>query len=763
MRTTGKRAGQMAETQQESRSKRQVSRPGADDQPNSTSPGVEGSSTVRDVVAASVDSSTLNTLTNDEVRQAIGFLRGEDNPFDVFVAAQSADESFFGFHTPEVHAEAQEKIRRAIDKYAKPDYRTRHDLYPTRALLVRGARGAGKTHLLHAVQFRDDGAHDLLVRPRYFEKQYPFAEYVLKEIVRTLLGGDETEPPSPLRWAADRVARRLLREALLGMSPQDWLERTEQPSGMTILFGRRRRTQMARRYELTDELALETNELPLMALCRRHGLEPDVSRLIVAEHVDASDPGTRSLVRMRRRLLMAFYESHLADSLDPLTSFLETGFADASDGLGATRAALVDDLLRTLVEVLAAAGVPVVVAFDNIERLLAPLGRLDAAIAQSFFSGIAQLIDGVSGIFLLLFVEDGLWIECTQQAIDSFARDRLLLGIRMRDYGHVAEIPLGAPSSQAIEAIVRRRMAPLRVRLDPSDRLPGLFPFGGSDVRAIAGHSSDVLRAALLRLRDRYDEIVLNGPASPPGVGQSNDSTVRVSLPSSTRSVPSERLSQVQVDREILQPRWDAAIGRALRRVETTPRGSLAGELHAGLGRWLDTFVDVAGTSAPIHTRGSAFRLFRVESGVAFGDHPSFGLLTVAHWQTGGGDIRRVGAGLVLAMGSGMPRDLAIKLSVFRNRPTLVDELVVMWPDRDSSFQLADMPVGSRKVWEEEAVQLPVHLCGLSGAELCWILAFIDWSDEIAESARPGWPDHAVREFVRARTAALLERLAPNC
>jgi hypothetical protein len=71
-------------------------------------------------------------------RSAIGFLRGEDNPFDIFVATQSADEDFFRFHAPEVHEEAQVKIRRAIEKYSEPNYRVRHQLHPTRTLLVRG-------------------------------------------------------------------------------------------------------------------------------------------------------------------------------------------------------------------------------------------------------------------------------------------------------------------------------------------------------------------------------------------------------------------------------------------------------------------------------------------------------------------------------------------------------------------------------------------------------------------------------------------------
>jgi hypothetical protein len=707
----------------------------------------------------------VTSPNGDDARAAIGFLRGEDNPFDIFVAAQSADDDFFCFHAPEIHAEAQAKVRRAIEKYAEPDYRSRHQLHPTRALLVRGARGAGKTHLLHAIQFRDDGVHDLLVRPRYFEKQYPFAEYVLKEIVRTLLGGDESDPPSPLRWAAGRITRRLLLETVLSLSPHDWLERTARPSGLGILLGRRCSKQQIRQQELVRELIDDPVEEPLAAICTRHRLDIDTAWTIVSEHVARCEFGTRSLIRMRRRLLLAMFELGMSGRVDPLTTFLESGFAEPADGLAATRAALVDELLRTLVEVLAAVGVPVVIALDNIERLLAPLGRLDVQVAQAFFSGVAQLIDGVRGILLLLFVEDGLWIQCAQHAIDSFARDRLLLGIRMRDYGHVAELQLGPASFQAIDAIVRRRMAPLRARIERADRLPGLFPFDSADLRAIADHSNDVLRAALLRLRDRYDELVLSGSSGPTtGLAQDTSATpFDYEADHRTAAVVPERVSQLQVEREVLQPKWDSAVTRAARRMETTPCGSLAGELHAGLGRWLETFADNSGSVAPIEADGSAWRLLRVDTGITFGDHPTFGLLTVGYWQpAAGGDVRSVGIGLVLGMGSGMPRDLAVKLSVVKVRPAPADELVILWPDRDATFQPCDLPTGSRKVWNEHAPHGSVVLSGLPSADLAWLLAFNDWTNETAELAHPGWPDGAARQFLLARTRSLLECLVPR-
>jgi hypothetical protein len=697
----------------------------------------------------------------DQLRSAIGFLRGEDNPFDMFVAAQSADDDFFCFHAPEIHDEAQAKIRRAIEKYSEPNFRSRHQLHPTRALLVRGVRGAGKTHLLHAIQFRDDGLHDLLVRPRYFEKQYPFAEYVLKEVVRTLLGGDGPEVPNPIGWAAGRITRRLLLEAVLALNPQEWLQRTARPGGLGVLLGRRWKKQQARQDELVRDLDEDRADQSAASICGRHRLEIETAKAIVSDHVARCEQGTRPLVAMRRRLLLAMFELGLNGGVEPIATFLDSGFAEPGAGLANTRAALVDDLLRAVVEVLAAVGVPVVLAFDNIERLLAPTGRLDAQVAQALFSGLAQLIDAVPGILVLLFVEDGLWIQCTQQAIDSFARDRLLLGIRMRDHGHVAELQLGPPSYHAIEAMVRRRMAPLRARIGGSDGLPSLFPFESSDLRAVAGHSSDVLRAALLRLRDRYDEIVLStssGHATIPG--QDSLAAKPDHVPD---AVPVEQLTQLQVDREVLQPRWDNAVARAARRLESAPHGSLAGELHAGFSRWLGAIADQAGSLGPIHVDGVDWSLTGVDSGITFGDHPTFGLLTVGHWRrVSDGDVHRVGIGLVLAARSGMPRDLAVKLSAVKVRPAVADQFVVLWPARDTEFEPSDLPTGSRKVWDEQAPVGVVRLHGLPTGDIAWLLAFNEWVNETSELARPGWPDGAVRQFFLPRTRPLLERLVPR-
>jgi hypothetical protein len=286
-------------------------------------------------------------------------------------------------------------------------------------------------------------------------------------------------------------------------------------------------------------------------------------------------------------------------------------------------------------------------------------------------------------------------------------------------------------------------------------------------LRSVADHSNDVLRAALLRLRDRYDAIVLGsqgggGPAS----SSENCSSKSAFVAADCRAdVPVERLTQIQVEREVLKPKWDYGVARAVRRLETAPRSSLAGELHAGLGRWLTMVVSGGENTETIDLAGSAseWKLIRAEPGITFGDHPTFGLLTVGHWRrVADGMARRVGIGLILGAGSSMPRDVAMKLSVGRIRPPVADELIILWPDRDTEFDPCDLPPASRKVWEEQAPGCIATLRGLPTADMAWLLAFHDWANETVELVQPSWPDQASRRFLLARTGLVLEGLVPH-
>ncbi len=80
---------------------------------------------------------------------------------------------------------------------------------------MRGVRGSGKTHLLQVLRQRDTQTPEVWVCPRYFDAGFPFTEYLLSELVRTLLSSEEAEAPVRLLWCARQLACRLLGQALV--------------------------------------------------------------------------------------------------------------------------------------------------------------------------------------------------------------------------------------------------------------------------------------------------------------------------------------------------------------------------------------------------------------------------------------------------------------------------------------------------------------------------------------------------------------------
>ena len=52
-----------------------------------------------------------------------------------------------------------------------------------------------------------------------------------------------------------------------------------------------------------------------------------------------------------------------------------------------------------------------------------------------------------------------------------------------------------------------------------------------------------------------------------------------------------------------------------------------------------------------------------------FGEHPTYGVLTIAHWACKDGQPWKVGIGLFLGRGPGKPKDLEIKLAALEANP----------------------------------------------------------------------------------------------
>jgi hypothetical protein len=170
--------------------------------------------------------------------------------------------------------------------------------------------------------------------------------------------------------------------------------------------------------------------------------------------------------------------------------------------------------------------------------------------------------------------------------------------------------------------------------------------------------------------------------------------------------------------------------------------------LHAGLGRWLEVL------------RGEVVRgwkLVDATSAVPFGDHPTFGLVTLGTWQSDEARTCRVALGPILGEGRAMPKDLETKFAVFLQRPPLAEQVVVLWPITEGRIEAKELPTATRQSWEKLAPGRAVTLQPLTLADFAWLLSFSDWFSTHGAEEHPDM----LRRFVLERTSFLLQDCAP--
>jgi hypothetical protein len=79
-----------------------------------------------------------------------------------------------------------------------------------------------------------------------------------------------------------------------------------------------------------------------------------------------------------------------------------------------------------------------------------------------------------------------------------------------------------------------------------------------------------------------------------------------------------------------------------------------------------------------------------------FGDHPTYGALTIAHWVCKDGQPWKIGVGLFLGRGPAKPRDLGIKLASLEAEPAVIDLLILLRPEDDLGLSGK-----SKTLWQE--------------------------------------------------------------
>jgi hypothetical protein len=164
------------------------------------------------------------------------------------------------------------------------------------------------------------------------------------------------------------------------------------------------------------------------------------------------------------------------------------------------------------------------------------------------------------------------------------------------------------------------------------------------------------------------------------------------------RPLSETRLSQASgalpaasgVSAAALQDLWDQEMRSAQRKLE--PEGSLTGatrELQAGLGAFLQLCHEHGVKVGP-------WRMQHVVPEWTFGEHPTYGVITIAHWACKDGQPWKVGVGLFLGRGPAKPKDLTIKLSALDVEPAVIDHLILLRPEDDLT-----MSGKSKTLWQD--------------------------------------------------------------
>src|SRR3954447_15196455 len=140
--------------------------------------------------------------------RALDALRRAGNPFRNYFARNPDDEVCARYHVPELFSQERDQLLGVVNLY-RYDPTTHSEVVP-----VLGNKGAGKTHLLHSIKHGTDGAWQLLVTPGVYQKDTDFLEYMLYQIVDTLLGGGKQKGRRPLDVVTEELTRNLLTESI---------------------------------------------------------------------------------------------------------------------------------------------------------------------------------------------------------------------------------------------------------------------------------------------------------------------------------------------------------------------------------------------------------------------------------------------------------------------------------------------------------------------------------------------------------------------
>ena len=140
---------------------------------------------------------------------------------------------------------------------------------------------------------------------------------------------------------------------------------------------------------------------------------------------------------------------------------------------------------------------------------------------------------------------------------------------------------------------------------------------------------------------------------------------------------------------------------------------------------------------------------------LAFGEHPTYGVMTIAHWACKGGQPWKVGVGLFLGRGPGKPKDLEIKLGALDVTPPIIDHLILLRPEDDMG-----LTGKSKTLWqtaEKQGRHARLEAVSLDGFAVLY--AFPRFLSAIGEASPAGHPLPNLADSLQEWCEKLLEQI----
>jgi hypothetical protein len=433
-------------------------------------------------------------------------LKRAGNPFRNYFARNPDDEVCARFHVPELFAAERDLLHAIIDLY-RYDPQTHSEVVP-----VLGNKGAGKTHLLHSIKHGMGGQWQLLVTPGVYQRDTDFLEYLLFQIIDTLLGGGKQKGVRPLEYVGDQLVRRQLGVALRELTDDEKIELFPPPGlgkwarrlGLGSQQARERAEWLAE--NLSGYSNFARMPTPVLQALADAGMTPQKAFELVSAHVQKTEAHNTAGL-MRRHIFQGFAKASLLRDESDLANFLTYGFAELEFHVRPTRQDLVLALFKVLTEVFRSLKTPVVVAFDQLEDLLLARRSDDAhRTAEAFFAGIVQVMHQIDGLCFLIFAERGLWNRFVP-SLDGYIQDRLNNPVHVPKHGTVKALRLEAPAAELVRRVVEARLRPCLGELPKGEPVPEIFPFGDEQVMRIA-RTEPTLRDMLQQFRHLFDHII---------------------------------------------------------------------------------------------------------------------------------------------------------------------------------------------------------------------------------------------------------------